>query len=353
MDVTAWLLRHTPVRPLVLTVPGGTQARLAVQRIARVRGWRPAICPAEANLLVTAGTPAADIRPYLEQVWDLIPAPRARAHVHRAAVAADSLADAESTLRDIHRQRRTDHGGPGDEAPAHGEMPGDVPMADRAEDRDGLMLDQLHLPLGPALPEWPAGLIVHTAIQGDVIQHATVDLVGLAEAGGTPDPRWSAVRPLDSCAGMLALAGWRDAAATAYRLRDRLLARAGTDGGAAGLGSWARRVQRSQTLRWLLAGLGTVPDGPGTPAELAGDALARLDRWINLALRAPGRLGDRSAVIANAGRDTALDRARQARWILAVLPRVLEGTELGTARLTVASLDPDIEALAHHGVTHG
>ena len=53
-----------------------------------------------------------------------------------------------------------------------------LPMADRGEDRDGLKLDQLHVPLGPVLPDWPAGLVVRVTLQGDVVQHAEADAVG-------------------------------------------------------------------------------------------------------------------------------------------------------------------------------
>ena len=38
-------------------------------------------------------------------------------------------------------------------------------MADRGDDRDGLRLDQLHLPLGPVLPDWPAGLVLRVITQ--------------------------------------------------------------------------------------------------------------------------------------------------------------------------------------------
>ena len=48
------------------------------------------------------------------------------------------------------------HGGHG----GHGgmEMPGGLPMAGQGEDRDGLTLDRLHVPLGPLLSDWPTGL---------------------------------------------------------------------------------------------------------------------------------------------------------------------------------------------------
>jgi hypothetical protein len=178
------------------------------------------------------------------------------------------------------------------------EMPGGVPMADRADDRDGLKLDQLHIPLGPALPLWPAGLVVHTMLQGDVIQHATVEMPSTDSFwDGVPEP----ARRLDSSACLLDLAGWADAAAVARRLRDDAL-----DGTLApsAFQAWARRVRRSRTLRWLLAGVGTAPDG---------DALTRLYAWL-----APS--------------------APETQWTADALAGLLDGAELATARLIVASL---------------
>ncbi|WP_433473669.1 hypothetical protein ACQPZP_33380 [Spirillospora sp. CA-142024] len=50
-------------------------------------------------------------------------------------------------------------------------------MADRADDRDGLKLDVLHVPLEPALASWPADLVVHLTLQGDVVQAAEVGVM--------------------------------------------------------------------------------------------------------------------------------------------------------------------------------
>jgi hypothetical protein len=64
-------------------------------------------------------------------------------------------------------------------------MPAGLPMADRSQDRDGLTLDQLHVPLGPLLPDWPAGLVIRLTMQGDVIQHAEAETMGLAADTGS------------------------------------------------------------------------------------------------------------------------------------------------------------------------
>lgn len=351
MDLSAWLLRHTPVRPLVAELPGGTEARLAAERVARERGWHTAPSPAGANLLIVAGPSHAELRPYVERLWAAMPAPRARVELRSVVDAAAELDRGASTLRDVSRQRRLAiHRGRGDGVDGDNadgmEMPGGVPMAGRAEDRDGLMLDQLHVPLGPLLPDWPAGLAVRTTLQGDVIQEATVDVVVPADAD--VEPFWTrhrqAARRLDSCARLLAVAGWPDAAATARRLRDDALSGVCGPGAARSPARWARRVRGSKTLRWSLSGVGAVPDTAHPPAALRGDVLNRLYHWLDSAEQVPGTPDP-----AGSGPDSA----GETRWALDALPALLEGTELAGARLLVASLELDLDAVARHGAGHG
>jgi hypothetical protein len=87
-------------------------------------------------------------------------------------------------------------------------------------------------------------------------------------------------------------------------------------------------------LRWLLADVGSIPAGP---AALTGDALDRLRRWLDPFPEPP--------------------TADETQWTLDNLPALLAGTELATARLVVASLDPDLDLLTHdethHGAHHG
>jgi hypothetical protein len=319
VGLTEWLLRRTPPRPFVVAAPGGTLARIAVERFCRERGWSSARSPAEANLLVVSGPANHRLEPYLHRVWDAIPAPRARADIAIASAIPEALTEAVERLRDVTRQRaetareftEMGEGAPemscGSGMPDHHEhgghhghdmsdmrVPGGIPMADRDADRDGLKLDVLHVPLGPALPDWPEGLVVHTALQGDVIQSAEVEQID--HSGQTPEVP-GLVHRLDSAARLLSLTGWRDAANTARRLRDEAL------GGAPGTGMerWTRRVRRSRTLRWTLTGVGEH-DG--------ADAATRLYGWL-------------------AGEDSAVP--------LEVLPRLLVGRELAEARLVVAS----------------
>lgn len=255
------------------------------------------------------------------------------------------------------------------------EMPAGLPMAERADDRDGLKLDQLHVPLGPVLPHWPAGLVVHAALQGDVIQSAEIETIAasagpaelpfwdepwLLAASGESVPRGSAERRraaahLDSLARLLALTGWRDAAARARSLRDAALA----DAPAAHLlpmaERFAERVRRSRTLGWLTGSLGCLDRDTAAAAEVSGPALraggdvtARWQRWLDETIAALRRLDDPEPL-----REGELDGPRgridanapPSRSLLAVLPQLLEGAEVGGARLIVASIDPDVDEL--------
>ncbi|MFD5968039.1 hypothetical protein ACFWGR_17740 [Streptomyces sp. NPDC060311] len=116
-------------------------------------------------------------------------------------------------------------------------------MAEQGEDRDGLTLDRLHVPLGPLLADWPTGPTVNLIVQGDVIQEADVTDLPTPTAGsaapfwvgpwlraargapvrtGEAARRWAAAR-LDSLARLLSVAGRPAEATVARRLRDDLL----------------------------------------------------------------------------------------------------------------------------------
>ncbi|EID56501.1 hypothetical protein [Saccharomonospora xinjiangensis] len=356
MDLTTWLLQRTPPRALIVATPGGTQTRITVERLVRERGWQHATSPADANLLLVTGPVTDPLRHYLDQVHTLIPAPCARADIEQEATSEAQLNTAVAALRDPGRQRAlATHRAPrhhepserGHDAPDPDSMrmPGDVPMADRADDRDGLTLDQLHLPLGPALPDWPAGLVVRTTLQGDIIQHATVDTVGLRDSHPTPGRNTPppTARSLDSCARLLSVAGWPDAATTARRLRDDILRGTRSAETARSLTRWSRQVRRSRTLRWLLTGIGTTPHEPTTPPELHGDAITRLHHWIDTAEQTFHRP---TPTTPDPG------RTERTQWTLNTLPALLEGTELAGARLVIASLDPDLDTLTHSGASH-
>lgn len=260
-----------------------------------------------------------------------------------------------------------------------------LPMADRADDRDGLRLDRLHVPLGPALADWPSGLVLRLTLQGDIVQKATVQRLMtppspqlpfwnepfLRAAAGEPIPTGDGARRLcaahlDSLGRFFAVAGWGDMAARARYMRDRAL----TGAAAAELSSLVRplirRAERSRTLRWLTSGLAPLSAGHAHhlgvtgPALVAdGDAHDRVLAWLDAVGRSAAKaddseLLDADQAIGPRGRVGGGVPASQA--LLDVLPGLLQGTEFACARIIVASLDPDLDELHHvsaMGMVHG
>lgn len=368
MDLTERLARfaHACPRPLLVVAPGATACRVAVERELRRRGGTPAHSAAEADTLLVCGSVSASLAESADRIWAQLPVPRARIAVRDAAGVPGALDEATERLVDSGLQRRMSARHDEVVAAEHHDdesgddemsMPGGLMMADRGPDRDGLMLDQLHLQLGPVLPEWPAGLLVRVTLQGDVVQEAEVDRVpcgpdaagpafwdelAIRAARGEPvEPEDAARRVaaahLDSAARLLALSG---ADTAARRLRDELVE--GTTP-TTELARLARRVRRSRTLRWSLAGIGPshvehLVTGP--PPMAAGDAWQRLCRWLDQAEAALNvgidpREGPRGPV---GGRPATAE-------VLDVLPAAITGMDLATARLTIAGLDPDLDQL--------
>ncbi|MFD6951208.1 hypothetical protein A6A08_23870 [Nocardiopsis sp. TSRI0078] len=358
MDLTGWLLRRAVPCAFVVTAIGGTGARLAVERTLRECGWKQALSPAEADLLVVCGPEHADMDEAIGRIWGQMPGPRARVRAESANAAVRLLDEARVDLLDLTRQRgdaderdrtareQAESESDGDEGMP---MPGGVPMADRGEDRDGLKLDQLHIALGPALPDWPAGLSLRLTLQGDVVQEAQTSIVGgspttvpfwsspPSEAGSPPaQASFRAARALDSLQRLLAVSGW-PTAVTGRRLRDALLEGGGPTGDVRREAlRWLRRVRRSRMLRWSTDGLGRVTDR--APRALRGDTTDRWSRWLGTVeetLTDPHSPG----VPADASWEQAAHAA------LELLPSLVVGQELAAARLIVASLDPDTEAV--------
>lgn len=247
-----------------------------------------------------------------------------------------------------------------------------LPMAARADDRDGLRLDRLHVPLGPVLADWPAGLVLRLELQGDVVQRAAVERIAapttsrppfwnepwLRASAGERVARGDAARRLcaahlDSLGRFLAVAGWDDAAAQARHVRDRALAGVAATELASSVVPLIRRIRRSRTLRWLTSGLGVLLSehahhlGVTGPALVAdGDVHRRMLVWLDEIERsagdcdAPGTLGA-ADVTGPRGRTDGANLPSQG--LLDVLPGLLEGAEFACARLIVASLDPDLD----------
>lgn len=359
MDVNRRLAQAAIRRSTVLLVevPGWAATRYAAERAIRQRGWRLALSPADADALVTCGAPGPRMAHALDLVWAQLPGPRTRVAVSAPSAVDAAFAQAAASLVDTDRQRadaarRSTEpvmGGPAEGADPdaedtdhgdtdHGDMgmrPGGIPLAGGAEDRDGLEMDVLHVPLGPVLPCWPAGLLLHCTLSGDVVTAARPEVLGAAgDAVLDPPPRRAAaVDRLDRAARLLVLAGWEKVATDTVRLRDDLLDSDDDDDDAADAANAARvdrvvgRVRRSRLLRWSLRGAGPID----------------MDTCHELGLhgRSAGDVHDRLVTLLWDARSALDGRSLPAPVPLDALARLLPGRELGAVRLMVASLDVD------------
>lgn len=348
---------------LVVEVPGHWDARMELEQQLLRRGWRPASTPADADVLAVCGVPGPELSELVDRLWEQMPGPRVRADITSPGGVGPALDDAAALLLDTPHHRTdarerpqepeipedVDHGGHG--GMDHGEMdhgghggmdhsghggmdmaPGGIALAGGGEDRDGLEMDVLHLPLGPVLPFWPAGLVLHCSLQGDVVVDAEASVVDGAGAGGPgPGPAPAAVVVwCDQVVALLALAGAEDAASGARRARDALLH---GDRGAARAAAERlhRTIRRSRLLRWSLRGV--LPLDPsalehhGLPRHCLGDAH---DRLLSRVERIRAEAGGAVPVPVEDG---------AVPW--AVLPELVTGLELASVRLAVASLGLD------------
>ncbi|WP_270240765.1 hypothetical protein [Kocuria marina] len=238
-----------------------------------------------------------------------------------------------------------DHGGHGGmDHSGHGGMdmaPGGIALAGGGEDRDGLEMDVLHLPLGPVLPFWPAGLVLRCSLQGDVVVEAEASVVDGAGAGGPgPGPAPAAVVWCDQVMALLALAGAEDAASGARRARDALLC-GDEDAARDAVERLDRTVRRSWLLRSSLRGVLLLDraglERHGLPEHCRGDAHDRLLSRV-----------ERIRAEAGGAEPTPVEDAA-VPW--AVVPDLVTGLELASVRLAVASLDldphPAVQAVGH------
>lgn len=350
MGVTTGLRRFAFARPryLMVAVPGRAGTRLAVERAARSRGWRPAASPADADVLVVCGGVTDALMPAVDQVWRGMTEPRARVTVPDPGVGTRVLDDAAAALLTSDPDGPSG-GGQEDRCEGHGDHAQDMdeiagaPMADREEDRDGMKLDVLHIQFGPVLPDWPAGLVLDMAVQGDVVMRAETRLLG-------PDlPSYRLADPaladLDRLARLLAVAGHDGAALRCRMIRDALATTRSRAEIRDLFAPLARRIRRSRTLRWMLRGVGPIDVATsvrlGLDVNVIGDAYDRLLRPIaDVEAALAGEPDERAEVRPSAFADA--------------LPTVVEGEELAAVRLIVAGLDPGLEwAPAGSVVTHG
>ena len=372
MGVSELLARYAVRRAhvLLVEVPGSWSLRVAVERQVLARGWQLAEAPADADVLVVCGLPGPELGELVERVWDQLPGPRVRLDLSRVealdggldgaldTVAAE-LADTASHREDA-RQRSAapdsaaaaaddadmdhadmDHGDMDHADMDHGDMdmaPHGIPLAEGGQDRDGLEMDVLHVPLGPILRHWPAGLVLRCAVQGDVVVEAQASVLPGGQ-GATHDATVPVGALLcDHVAALLSLAGWADGAASARTVRDALLDGRPDEATTPLLERLGHDVVRARLLRWSLRDVGkidanTIAD-KHLPEHLAGDVHGRLVGMLDRALsgRQPEPAPDSAALVD-------------------ALPDLVTGMELAAVRLFVASLaldtTPTREQAAH------
>lgn len=412
MGVTApaGRLTRTAVRAtrvLTVEVPGWATTRVAVERAVGARGWGPAWSPAAADVLVVCGRLGDAWRPVVDRLWSQLPGPAARIEVadpDRAPLVLDAAArtllagGSIPAVPPAHQQDARDdrgrgegnrnddagaddcagdHGGMDHDGMDHGgmdhggmdhgnsdhggmdhggmemdmPMPGGIPLAGGADDRDGLEMDSLTVPLGPVLPAWPAGLVLRCTVHGDVIAQARVDTVPApvpSDDRAHPDGRTRAALECDGVARFLTVAGARAAATGFRRVRDDLLDGASVADCGVAVESLLGRVRRSRLLRWSIRGIGGLDAARlaerGLPAALGGDVHDRLMARM---------AGLRDRLASGAPAADPLDRGADTRARLDLLPSLVVGLDLGAARLVVASLDPDVAAIGSGVRTHG
>ncbi|RFA15530.1 hypothetical protein B7R22_06805 [Subtercola boreus] len=337
-------------------------------------GWVEATGPADADVLLICGSPGPDLQELIDAVWEQIPSPRYRVrvdteqsldeafHTIRVALQDETLQHADARTRRLrlddnrgplpadtptgHTETSDDAGAGSDTSPSEsssmadtdmamdmssdGDMgmgmdmgmdmdmsgPAGIPLAGGGEDRDGLEMDVTHLSLGPLLPGWPADLVLHCTLHGDVIADARAErLLGTGHSEQLPE---CAVL-LDDAARLLTVAGWEPAAHELAGLRNSLLKSANTHA-TSRLRRVTAQVRRSRTLRWSLKNITTVG---GTTV------LDRLLEWLDTAL----------AILSNPAaapwghRSGSVPAPTPADIRLAVL-----GQEIAATRLIVAAL---------------
>lgn len=279
-----------------------------------------------------------------------------------------------------------------------GGVPYGRPMAERADDRDGLTLDQLPVKVGPLFRAFPPGLTLDLKLQGDVIQEVVVEanpFDSLDPADLAPSLRpflLATVEPVPVAELELARARhhlrWLAEALRIHELpalgeRVLRLARRVQPGDADSVRELARLLGRTGVLGWatrhvgVIGGEGLEQVGSGPVARAAGVATdaRRADptyrrlgfepivgeagdasgRWrqriaeaaqaLDLAARAgDARTGGAGEVEAPGG---ALRPGHSAGGrLLGLLPELLVGMEWGEAVTTIVSLDLDLEETA-------
>ncbi|MCD2195556.1 hypothetical protein LQ327_19485 [Actinomycetospora endophytica] len=320
-------------RPHVLTIAPAPvtddllAVRLAAESEIARRGWPVADSPADADVVLVAGGLGRRMTALVRSVWATVPRPRVLVTVRSAGELGPGLDSAQERLarggdssdRDRVEWARSadvdltdDNDGPPGVIMGGAGAPVMAGLAD--DDRDGLALDALHVALGPVLPHWPAALVVHALLAGDLVTDAraeVLDVPGPREVTRRRDAYTPDHVRLDSLVRVLGLAGADRAAARARALRDG-------EPAPGELAAFGHRLARSRTLAWTLGGIPlAATDHVAVPEPTVEARVRALAAGLGGSLAPPVRPAPHRAAAA------------------------LVGLELGAARLALAAMDPD------------
>jgi len=434
LGVRELALRVAEGAPAPVFVIAGAGSREAVDGLRLSAQLEVVDHPAAASVLVVAGFVPPALAPAVAVIHDALAHPRLTVHwplgadqsglpTAHLAVVVSSNAAAAVEIAEAHRSVL--RGVASSEPPVQADEPPNAwqgvgpygqggtgmtggtpygrPMAEVADDRDGLRLDVLPLRIGPFFPPFPAGLSLEVSMAGDVVTAASVD----PSPYGAPFPVRAGLRPF--------VAALSDPVPIAElelaRAVEHLRWAAGTlrTGGLAAMGTRVLRaaaaatvtdadalrdvVRRLRRVRWFLAsgarrspagdalaglGLGPVARATGLeedarsrdPAYAAlgfepivttdGDAMARwrqrlaeVEQSIDLVRRAgldarttPGGAVESPRGLLRAG-DAPFDRLRS------LVPDMVAGSEWGDAVASIVSLDLDPEEAGAVSVAAG
>lgn len=342
---------------LVVETPGAFRTRVRLEQAIAAARWCQTETAADADVLVVVGSPGHQLTAIADRTWGQMSEPRARVQITDEANIAHGLDQAragllapagpssdqhhkDSTPEHAHADHDTEDAAGDDDASHdahehsdhdHGSMsPDGIPLAEGADDRDGLEMDALHLPLGPVLNHWPAGVVLRLTLNGDVVTSATGVRLDSPTHLPTPGGPVQAARLLDSACSLLSLAGLPGLSARARHLRDRCLFETSVD--PQSVHRLAARIDRHRVLRWLWRGT-TLTDDTARTVGLHEQLVGLVDR---------------------AARVLDGDAAASAKpWpTLDALADLMGGQELAAVRLWVAACGLDAVQNAEREAAH-
>jgi hypothetical protein len=418
---------RVPVYPIV-----GEGARDALQDLRLKPSLRFVLSPREANLLLIAGHVRRELLDAVVAVHDALSHPRATVlwmtgpdeaglteRLPNAVTVGD---DPVGALVRVHSDLVL---GVRDSSPAllpdvdpapwrgvgpygqggsgmTGGVPYGRPLADRADDRDGLTLDQLSFRVGPFWHPFPPGLLVEVDMQGDVLHRIGFPAQAYVPSGSADTGKdvfaRALIQPVPIVEIELARARShlrRLADAVALHgldaLGSRILRLASEVGPAAAehVAALTGPLRRSGFLGWAtsgvgiarrddIAGMGLGPsarasgleedlrsDDPAYRAlgfepilQTGGDVAARwrvrlaeAAQSVRLSERAGDRTIDPTGKVESPRGRLEYGSAPTSR-LMYELPRILEGLEWGDAVATIVSLDVDLDELGAHAPRH-